>query len=114
MAGGEGEKAPGVGVGAPAPGARLVTWAAAAVFTAAVLLAGCEGESAEPSDAVVVDIAVADGQVTPQGDRVEMTVGQTELILGDDSEASLDAAIEPVASITLPRGLLRVLGASEE
>ena len=64
---------------------------AAAVVTAALLLAGCGGNdtgtvssspnpsqksSAGASDAVVVDIAVKNGAVTPQGDRVDVEVGQ--------------------------------------
>jgi DNA polymerase-3 subunit epsilon len=43
-----------------------------------------------------------------------MTGGQTALILGEDSAAGSDAAFEPVAAIMRPRGLLRVLRASEE
>ena len=43
-----------------------------------------------------------------------MTGGQTALILGEDAAASSDAGFEPVAAIIRPRGLLRVLRASEE
>lgn len=43
-----------------------------------------------------------------------MTGGQTALILGEDTAASSDAAFEPVATTVRPRGLLRVLRASEE
>ena len=43
-----------------------------------------------------------------------MTGGQTALILGEDTDASSDAAFEPVAAIIRPRGLLKVLRASEE
>lgn len=73
-----------------------MTWAAAAAFTAAVLLAGCGGEAAAPSDAVVVDIAVADGEVTPQGDRVELTVGQTvTLHITSDAHETIHVHSEP-------------------
>ncbi len=77
----------------------------AMVFATALLLAACggndtgtvssspnpspqESSAAEPSDDVVVDIAVKDGKVTPQGDRVEMQVGQkvTLHITSDDHE----------------------------
>lgn len=43
-----------------------------------------------------------------------MTGGQTALILGEASDTSSDIAFEPVAAIIRPRGLLRVLRASEE
>lgn len=43
-----------------------------------------------------------------------MTGGQTALILGETAEASSDDAFEPVAAVIRPRGLLRVLRASEE
>ena len=43
-----------------------------------------------------------------------MTGGQTALILGETSEASKDVAFEPVAAVIRPRGLLRVLRATEE
>lgn len=66
----------------------------AALFAAVLLFAGCGGDdtgkvssspnpspsepsAAEPADdGVVVDIAIRDGKVTPQGDRVEVKVGQ--------------------------------------
>ena len=68
--------------------------ATAAAVMAALLLAGCGGDDTgtvssspnpspsepsatqKPDDGVVVDIAVKNGKVTPQGDRVEMKVGQ--------------------------------------
>jgi DNA polymerase-3 subunit epsilon len=43
-----------------------------------------------------------------------MTGGQTALILGEESKTSADAAFEPVAGIIRPRGLLKVLRASED
>jgi DNA polymerase-3 subunit epsilon len=43
-----------------------------------------------------------------------MTGGQTALILGEETRASTDAAFEPVAAVIRPRGLLKVLRASEE
>lgn len=43
-----------------------------------------------------------------------MTGGQTALILGEETKASADAAFEPIAAIIRPRGLLKVLRASEE
>jgi DNA polymerase-3 subunit epsilon len=43
-----------------------------------------------------------------------MTGGQTALILGEDTAASKDVAFEPVAVVMRPRGVLRVLRATEE
>jgi DNA polymerase-3 subunit epsilon len=43
-----------------------------------------------------------------------MTGGQTALILGETTESGGDVVFEPVAAITRPRGLLRVVRASEE
>jgi DNA polymerase-3 subunit epsilon len=43
-----------------------------------------------------------------------MTGGQTALILGETTEATSDDAFEPVAAVIRPRGLLRVVRASEE
>lgn len=43
-----------------------------------------------------------------------MTGGQTALILGEDTAANSDVAFEPVAAIVRPRGLIRVVRASEE
>jgi DNA polymerase-3 subunit epsilon len=43
-----------------------------------------------------------------------MTGGQTALILGETSAASADMAFEPVAAMVRPRGLLRILRATEE
>ncbi len=45
---------------------------------------------------------------------LSMTGGQTALILGESTDASSDIAFEPVAAIIRPRGLLRVLRATEE
>jgi hypothetical protein len=81
------------------------------VFTAALLVAGCAGSdtgtvssspnpsqssAAEPSEDVVVDIAVKDGKVTPQGDRVEMKVGQkVTLHITSDAHETIHVHSEP-------------------
>ena len=96
--------------------------AAAAVFTAALLLAGCGGKytgtvssspnpspdepaAAESSDAVVVDIAVRDGKVTPQGDRVEMTVGQkVTLHITSDAHETIHVHSEPEQEFEIGEG----------
>lgn len=43
-----------------------------------------------------------------------MTGGQTALILGEATEASTAEAFEPVAAVVRPRGLLRILRATDE
>ena len=86
-----------------------------AMFAVVALLAGCGGgedtgtvssspnpspSAADPSDdaseAVVVDIAVKDGKVTPQGDRVDMKVGQkVTLHIASDAHETIHVHSEP-------------------
>lgn len=85
-----------------------------AMFAAVLLFAGCGGadagkvssspnpspdkpSTAEPADdAVVVDIAVRDGEVTPQGDRVEVKVGQkVTLRITSDAHETIHVHSEP-------------------
>lgn len=74
------------------------------VCTAALVLAGCGGSGDKPSsptpssgpNAVVVDIAVKDGKVTPQGERVDVTVGQTvTLHITSDTEEEIHVHSDP-------------------
>jgi plastocyanin len=85
----------------------------AAMFAVIALLAGCGGgedtgtvssspnpTAAEPSDdaseAVVVDIAVKGGKVTPQGDRVDVKVGQkVTLHITSDAHEGIHVHSEP-------------------
>jgi hypothetical protein len=79
----------------------------AVLFAAAVLLAGCGGDTGtvssspnpsgkDSSGAVVVDIAVKDGKVTPQGDRVDVKVGQkVTLHITSDAEEAIHVHSEP-------------------
>jgi len=83
----------------------------AVAFAAALVLAGCGGSdtgtvssspnpnqssAAEPSEDVVVDIAVKDGKVTPQGDRVEVKVGQKiTLHITSDAHEGVHVHSEP-------------------
>ncbi len=86
-----------------------------AMFAVVALLAGCGGgedtgtvssspnpsrSAADPSDdaseAVVVDIAVKDGKVTPQGDRVDVKVGQkVTLHITSDAHEAIHVHSEP-------------------
>jgi plastocyanin len=96
---------------------------AAVVFTAALLAtAGCAGEdtgtvssspnpspdqssAAEPSEEVVVDIAVKDGKVKPQGDRVEMKVGQkVTLRITSDARETIHVHSEPEHTYEISAG----------
>lgn len=78
---------------------------AAAAFAAAVLLAGCGGEAAEPSEDVMVDIVVRNGTVTPQGDRVEMTVSQkVTLHITSDAQEAIHVHSEPEREFEIGAG----------
>ena len=66
---------------------------------AALVLTGC-GSDSSPSgssdDPVVVDIAVKDGKVTPQGDRVDAKVGQKiTLHITADADEEIHVHSEP-------------------
>ena len=89
-----------------------MTKVVAIAFAAALLIAGCgkdtgtvtsspnpspnEQSTAEPSDDVVVDIAIRDSKVTPQGDRVEMKVGQkVTLHVTSDADETIHVHADP-------------------
>ncbi|MGI9085926.1 MAG: hypothetical protein ACR2FE_11670 [Aeromicrobium sp.] len=84
----------------------------AAMFAAGLLLSGCgedsdtgtvsssssprASETAEPAAGVVVDIAIKNGKVTPQGDRVDAKVGQKiTLRITSDVHDSIHVHSEP-------------------
>ena len=91
-------------------------------FAAALFLTECSGEdtgtvssspypspndpsAADPSGDVVVDIAVSDGTVTPQGDRVEMKVGQkVTLHLTSDAHETIHVHSEPEHEFEIGKG----------
>lgn len=83
-----------------------------AVFAAGLLLAGCSGSEsdggpkASPSKGTqaeqvetqgkIVRIDIADGKVTPQGDRVELTAGQrVRLIMNSDVAEEIHVHSDP-------------------
>jgi hypothetical protein len=83
-----------------------MTRIAALLFAAALLLTGCGGDTGtvsssptpgkDSSGPVVVDIAVKDGKVTPQGDRVDVQVGQkVTLHITSDAEEAIHVHSEP-------------------
>ena len=93
----------------------------AVAFAAALILAGCgddtgtvssspnpspqESSSAEPSEDVVVDIAVKDGKVTPQGDRVEVKAGQkVTLHIRSDAHETIHVHSEPEQEFEIGAG----------
>ena len=73
-----------------------------------VVLAEPQSEQAqrrEPSDDVVVDIAVKDGKVTPQGDRVEVKVGQkVTLHITSDAHETIHVHSEPEQEFEIGAG----------
>ena len=71
-----------------------------AACAAALVLTGCgssdPGSSGPSDEAVVVDIAIKDGKVTPQGDRVDAKVGQTiTLHITSDADEEIHVHSEP-------------------
>lgn len=80
---------------------------AAALFACALLLAGCGGSdepsvtpttpASAPQDAgVTVDIAIANGKVTPQGKRVEVKPGEkVTLHITSDAEEEVHVHSDP-------------------
>jgi hypothetical protein len=72
-----------------------------ALLAATLVLAGCGssdgGSSGSTSDQpVTVDIAVKDGKVTPQGDRVDVKVGQkVTLHITSDADEEIHVHSEP-------------------
>jgi hypothetical protein len=93
-----------------------MTRVVAAAFAAALLIAGCSGDTgtvtsspnpgtAEPSGDVAVDIAIRDGEVTPQADRVEMKVGQkVTLHITSDAEETIHVHSEPEQEFEIGAG----------
>jgi len=92
----------------------------AVAFAAALVLAGCGGSdtgtvssspnpeqssAAESSEDVVVDIAVKDGKVTPQGDRVDVKVGQKiTLRITSDARETIHVHSEPGQEFEIGEG----------
>lgn len=71
-----------------------------AACAAALVLTGCgssDGGSSGSSDGpVTVDIAIKDGKVTPQGDRVDVKVGQkVTLHITSDTDEEIHVHSEP-------------------
>lgn len=68
------------------------------------LVAGCSQENDEPtessSDPVVVNVTVKDGEVTPNGDRVEAEVGQP-ITFVIDSDVSNELHVHSTPEHTL-------------
>jgi len=95
---------------------------AAAVLAAVLLLTGCGGDdtgtvssspnpspnepsATEASVGVVVDIAISDGRVTPQGDRVEMKTGQkVTLRIRSDAHETIHVHSEPEQEFEVSQG----------
>lgn len=80
---------------------------AAAVFAAALLLAGCGGTdtgTVSPSP-VIVDITVKNGTVAPQGDRVDVKVGQeVTLRITSDAHDTIHVHSDPEQEFEIGKG----------
>lgn len=88
-----------------------------AAALAALLFAGCSGNdtgtvssspnpgAAAPAGDVVVDIAIRDGEVTPQGSRVEVKVGQrVTLHITSDAPETIHVHSEPEREFEVRNG----------
>jgi major membrane immunogen (membrane-anchored lipoprotein) len=77
-----------------------------AVLAAALLLAGCGGsDTPAKGKPVVVDIAVKAGTVKPQGDRVDVTVGQkVTLHITSDADEEIHVHSEPEHEYAVGQG----------
>ncbi|MDX6278903.1 MAG: hypothetical protein QOJ72_3031 [Nocardioidaceae bacterium] len=84
---------------------------AAALFACALLLAGCGGSESDgglgqdPTKPVTVDIVIKDGKVTPQGERVNVKVGQKiALHVTSDADEEVHVHSEPEHEYELKPG----------
>ncbi|MCW2799502.1 MAG: hypothetical protein JWQ70_974 [Aeromicrobium sp.] len=84
---------------------------AAVVFGCALLLAGCGGSGgSDPKvvaggQAVTVNIVIKDGKVTPQGERVNVKVGETiKLHVTSDADEEVHVHSEPEHEYELSPG----------
>lgn len=83
-----------------AVGAVLISGALLATVTAC-------GEDQEPStdEAVVIDITIADGEVDPSGDRVDVGAGQpVDLVVTADEAGSLHIHSDPEQELAFEAG----------
>jgi major membrane immunogen (membrane-anchored lipoprotein) len=77
-----------------------------ALFATSLLLAGCGGsDNSDAKKPVVVDISVHDGKVTPQGDRVNVKVGQkVTLHITSDVDEEIHVHSEPEHEYEIGKG----------
>jgi len=97
---------------------------AAILFATALLTAGCGDDDADPGtdrtaatstaspgpaeEAVVVEITIAQGKVTPQGERVEVKVGQpVTLSVTSDAADEIHVHSDPEHSLDVTAGAQR-------
>ena len=86
---------------------RRVLATAAVLATTLVGAAGC-GDDEDPdevSETKTIEITFADGTVTPNGERVEVTVGQPiELVVKADEEGEIHVHSSPEQEFTYSQG----------
>jgi plastocyanin len=83
----------------------------AVAFASVLLLSGCSGSESDgglgsdPSQPVTVDIVIKDGKVTPQGERVNVKVGQNiTLHVTSDADEEVHVHSEPEHEYELAPG----------
>ncbi len=79
------------------------------LLVATLALAGCGGssssESPPPTKPVDIHVKIANGQVTPAGERVDVTVGQTiRVIVNSDAADELHVHSSPDHEFEIPAG----------
>ena len=84
-------------------------WLPAMLLVATLALAGCGGSSSSgsppPSKPVDIHVKIADGQVSPAGERVDVAVGQPiRLIVDSDVADELHVHSSPEHEFEIPAG----------
>ena len=84
-------------------------WLPAMLLVATLALAGCGGSSSSgsppPSKPVDIHVKIANGEVTPAGRRVDVTIGQPiRLVVDSDSADELHVHSSPEHEFEVPAG----------
>ena len=86
-------------------------WLPVMLLVAALALTGCGGSSSSeagsssPSKPVDIHVKIANGQVTPAGERVDVTIGQPiRLIVDSDAPDELHVHSTPEHEFEVPAG----------
>ncbi len=72
-----------------------------------VALGGCSSDAGEPTDQpAVIEVTIADGEVTPTGEKVDVSVGQeVTFVVTSDAADELHVHGEPEKEIEVQPGM---------